>query len=541
VKRAALALLFVSSVARAEPLDSIPDGAPIYGQLRPLAVMGALKRLGAGELPAVKALRAQLGGLDVLDPTLLQPTGLDVAAPMWGVIEPMPGKRLHHRVVAQLRDPALFKAFLAGVAASKQLPLESTAPESPLGRQGVIATMKLGDGGEAIARVRETTLVIDSVQSVDHGHGKPIAPAEMAKKLALAAAKPFRPEHGARQLFSPEAGFAIYLDGRKLQPLIEVLGENVSPACVKDWSRAPAAFDDVGLAVAADPDGLALSLAWGTQGRPPLGGFRMKPVDDGAFDAALLKNSPAGIALYAASLTAFTSLPRSGPLATHSTLTASLLRCGPLAYGAVFARSWPQALGAVLTEALGAQRTGSDPMMSRVLDMLGQLRNVVAVLRDGGQVGARWALGATLDAPAKALLALTLGLTSTAPAQPMTVGSRSPSVYHVSWGAVTAAAGLESLPSGVVSFTIADSDDSLGWSLRRATPAADVRTPAEPLPIAAAFLDGVQVAKLLPWFHLSRSDQKSLGEVFSHLRHVEARLTADPDLFRLTIRAPLKQ
>ena len=125
--------------------------------------MGAMKRLGVGELPEVKALRAQLGGLDVLDPTLLAPTGLDVAAPMVASIEPMAGKRLHHRLVAQLRDANLLKAFLTGMAASGQVPVQAVAADSPLGKLGVIASLKLPDGLVAIARVQGQVLILDAI------------------------------------------------------------------------------------------------------------------------------------------------------------------------------------------------------------------------------------------------------------------------------------------------------------------------------------------------------------------------------------------
>ena len=54
-------------------------------------------------------------------------------------------------------------------------------------------------------------------------------------------------------------------------------------------------------------------------------------------------------------------------------------------------------------------------------------------------------------------------------------------------------------------------------------------------------LDGEQLARLVPYLHLGRSDEKVWAQVLQRLRRLDARLTSEGDLFRLTVRAPLKQ
>src|SRR6185436_14033383 len=105
-----------------------------------------------------------IGGVE-LDPTLLSPLGLDVAAPIVvSLFDVQPGgKAYRHRAVATLRDPSLFRAFLGAVAASGQAPLERVDAGSAAGRLGVLASAKLPDGATAIARISGEWLIIDAV------------------------------------------------------------------------------------------------------------------------------------------------------------------------------------------------------------------------------------------------------------------------------------------------------------------------------------------------------------------------------------------
>jgi hypothetical protein len=369
-------------------------------------------------------------------------------------------------------------------------------------------------------------LIIDAINP--EPGTKPATPEEIARKIPIPVKKAFQAERGARALFAPGSALVMYADGRKMGPLLAALGETQNAACLKEWSKVPAAFDDLALAAGVEPDGVSLSLAWGGAG------LALKPVDDDAYDLSVLKTAPAVLALYAANLAPFSALKRSGPLATQSTLMASSARCGAVAWGTLLVRAWPQALGALLAENLGKR---SDPVQSKMLDAFGQLRNVVLVLRDAGPQTAKWAVGATLDGPARQLIELTLGLMSQSAASTLAIGKRAPKVYHLSLEGMSTAAGLETLPSGLTGVTLADSDESLTWSLKRASAA----TPAAAPPVATAHLDGEQLARLVPYLHLGRSDEKVWAQVLQRLRRLDARLTSEGDLFRLTVRAPLKQ
>jgi hypothetical protein len=538
-----VAALALSSVAHAQSLDKLPEGAPIYASLRPLAAIGLLKRLGAGDLPEVKQLSQSLGGMDVLNPGLLMPTGIDVAAPIVGMVEVLPKRLGHARVIAPLRDPALFESFLGAVAASKQVgELVATAPDSPMGKLGIKAFMNAPNHALLIVRVVGSSAYLDYIEP-----GAPttrtMTGAEMVKKLPTTVTKPFVAEKGARALFSPDAAFVIYADGHKLPSLVQQLDDKpigkADEKCLKDWTGAPGAFDDVALSVGVDPDGLSASLAWGSRSAVPLGGLKLKPIDDGAFDVSVLKSAPAVLALYAATLSPFTSLKRSGPLASSTALTDGANKCGTAAMLTLFTRSWPQAIGALLSD---GGKSGN-PMQAQILAAFGSLRTVVLVMRDLTHTSARWAVGATLDPEAKSILEIFLGASSggSAPA-PLKVGKRSPMVYHLNLDGTAASAGVETLTGGMVSALIADSDESISWSLRTATlMPGKTAAPAEPTPILAAYLDGPAVIKMLPELRLSRSDEAALAQGLARLRRIDARLTAEGDLFRLTVRAPVKQ
>jgi hypothetical protein len=537
--RALLVLVAAASVAHAEPLERLSDGAPLYASLRPLAAMGLLKRMGAGELPEVKQLSAQLGGMDPLSPALLATTGLDVAAPIVALLETVPGRRGHIRLIATVTAPSTFNALLGVLASGQGLSLKTVDPSSPLGKAGVFATAQASGRGVAVGRFDGPLAIVDYVEPNDAA-AKPMTPAEIVKRFPLKAAKPFTVDRGARKLFSPDAALVLYADGHKLPDLLAAFDEKpagkAETQCLKQWNAVPGAFDDVALSIGVDPDGVGASLAWGSHaGAPPL---KLTPVDDGAFDLAVLKSAPAVLALYAATLAPFAKLPRSGPLANGDALTASANKCGAPAFTTLFARSWPQAIGAFLSGG-GA----GNPMQANMLAAFGNLRSVVLVLRDLSKQTAKWAVGATLDPQAKTLIDLFLAGAGGNPT-PLKVGKRAPMVYHLNLEGTAASAGVETLASGPLSFLVADSDESLGWSLRTTTPMPGKTTPspAEATPIAAAYLDGVQLARIIPELHIgSREDEKTMIQLLTRLRRVDARLTADGDLFRLTVRAPVKQ
>ena len=161
---ALLAALAAAPAARADALDQIGEGAPLYAAARPVALLGALQRLGFTELPAVQKLRRQLGGIDVFNPAILAAPGLDVAAPLVASFaEPVAPNLIHSRVAAALRDPPTFATFLDAVAASGQLRLGRVDAASPLGKKGVVAAGNLGSVATVVVRVKGDVAVLDMV------------------------------------------------------------------------------------------------------------------------------------------------------------------------------------------------------------------------------------------------------------------------------------------------------------------------------------------------------------------------------------------
>lgn len=555
------ALVAASGVARADAFDQISDGAPVYAAARPVALLGALEKLGVQDLPSVQRLRRQMGGIDPFNPAVLAAPGLDVAAPLaLSLLEPAGPGLMHSRVSATLRDPSLFATFLDAVAASGQVHIARVAPTTPLGRLDVVAAGNLSPDAAVIVRVKGDSAVLDLVNGNDGK--KPPAPAEIARRFPWKPMRAFAVGHGARRLFAPESAAVLYVDGRRLQPLLlgfvaderkrelrwaapnertKLLArQRARDQKCAAWGRAPTTFDDLGLALTAAPDLLTLTWAWGTQSGPALGGLKLTGVDDAGLDAELLaRDATAVVALYAASLAPFSSLRRAGPFADGDTLTAAIDGCDQVAGLTLLVRSWPLAIGAFA----GAKANAASPMAA-VQQSLGTLRNVVVALRDVTQAGPRFAVEATFDAAARATLEMFLAASGGGAVT--TIGKRSPTVYQMQLPGLprNVQAALESLAGGRLGFTVADSDDSLTWAYR--TNEVPSSTPGDPSgararpPLLRVAADMAALAKLGPLVSLGRDDQQIL-DMLARLRRVDGELLAEGDLFRLTLRAPLKQ
>jgi hypothetical protein len=556
----AAALLALGGVARADAFDHTADGAPIYLAARPVALVGALQRVGFDQLPAVQRLRRQLGGIDPFNPAILAAPGIDIAAPLVVTLfEPAGPSTLHTRIAATLRDAATFTTFIDAVAASGQVKLQRVDAASPLGKQGVLATGNLSPEVAVIIRVKDSDAVLDVVNTLD-GKKAP-APAELARRFALTPARAFAVTHGARRLFAPEAAAVAYVDGRRLAPLLQTMQADDARAALRwtppaekaalvarqqarekkcaAWRRAPSTFDDAAFALTATPEGLSLSLAWGTQAGAPLGGLKLHPVDDAGLDADLLgKEATAVIALYAASVQPFLALKRTGPFASFDTLVTAGDGCS-YAGGELLVRSWPLALGA-----LAARKSEADSPQAALHQSFSGLRNVVFALRDVAQTGPRGAIAGTFEAGSRTHLESLLS-SSGARGAVTTIGKRSPTVYPLTLPGFPRqlAAALESLAGAKIGFTLADSDESLTWAYRSAempTSAPSGDKAAEKPPIMRVAADLAALPKLGPLLNAGRDDQQFL-ELLARLRRVDGELIADGDLLRLTLRSPLKQ
>jgi len=556
----AAALVAAGGVARADAYDHIGEGAALYVAARPIALIGAMQRVGVDQLPAMQKLKRQMGGIDPFNPAILSAPGIDVAAPLVvSLFEPAGAGLVHSRVAATLRDPQTFATFIDAIAASGQVKLQHVDPASSLGKLGVIATGNLSPDVTVIIRVHQSDAVLDLVNSVD-GKKAP-APAELARRFALAAAHPLSIAHGARRLFAPEAAAVVYVDGRKLPSLMQAMAADNARTELRwaqpsqkaaiaarqrarekrcaVWTRAPSTFDDVGVALTATPEGLALTWAWGTQSGAPLGGLKLHPVDDSGLDAELLgRDATALLALYAASLQPFTALKRTAPFSSSETLSSAIDGCDNVAGLTLAIRSWPLALGAI-----GATKaTDASSPLAAMQRSVGQLRNVVIALRDVTQAGPRGAIAATFEAAARPTLEMLLAAGGSSGAV-TTIGKRSPTVYALTLPGFPRqlAAALESLAGGRLGLSVADSDESLTWAFRAgALPTSAPEGSAGKPPILRVAADLATLPKLGPMLNASRDEQQLL-ELLARLRRVDGDLVADGDLLRLTLRSPLKQ
>ena len=555
----AVAVLATGAVARADALDHVGEGAPVYLSMRPVALIGALQRVGFDQLREVQQLKRQLGGIDPFNPAILAAPGIDVAAPLVvSLLEPAGPTLMHTRIAATLRDPQTFATFIDAVAASGQVKLQRVDAASSLGKQGVMATGMLSPDAALFIRVIETDAVVDLVTTTD-GKKAP-APAEFVRRWPLKPSRPFAAGKGARRLFAPDAAAVAYVDGRRMQPLLQAIVADdrkrelrwASPSekakvmarqkerarrC-EAWTHAPATFDDMGLGLTATPEGLSLTLAWGTQGGVPLGGLKMHAVDDAGVDAELLgRDATAVVAWYAASLAPFGALRRTGPFASSDALSAAIDGCDPMAGLDLIVRSWPLAIGTFTA----SKKNDAGSPLAALQQSFGAMRNMVIAIRDVSQAGPRGAITATFDPSARQMLELLLaaagGGTTT------TIGRRSPTVYGLAIPGLPrqVSAALETLAGGRVGFTVADSDESLTWAFRSGDAAAtDVGGGRGKPPLMRIAADMAEVAKLGPLLNAGR-DQQQVLDMLARLRRVDGDLIADGDLFRLTLHSSLKQ
>jgi hypothetical protein len=545
------ALVVAAGIARADGFDKLPEGAIAYASARPIAVVGAMQRLGIDQLPAMQRLKKQLGGIDPFNPVIMAAPGIDVAAPLVAsLFEPVVGLGMHTRVVAQLRDKATFNTFVMGVIASGQLPL-GPAP----GIKDAVAMGNPAPTTVLLVRVIGNEALLDLVE-VDDGKKAPPA-AELARRFPPAPLRKFVPGRGARRLLAPDSAAVLYVDARKLEPMFVQLGasdrrrelaaatgaERAQLAAKQRqrakqcalWKRAPSLFDDAALALAATPDALTLTWAWGTQSGPPLGGLKLTAVDDGALDGPALGHDGAGMfALYAASLTPFTSLKRSGLFASSESFTEAVDGCDTQAGLLLLLRSWPLAIGTL---------AGSTPPAGSPLLMLKQsiasLRTVVVGLRDFNANGPRIAVAASFDASTRGSFELMLAAFGGGAGAVTKVGKRSPTIYSLQLpdsSRPPLAVGLETMAGGRFGLAVGDSDESLAWAYKTGDGATS--RIAQP-PLARLSADATLLGRLGSMLGLG-SDQQAVLDMLARLRRVDGTLAADGDLFSLTLHAPLK-
>lgn len=543
---------FTASPAFADALDHLAEGAPLYISARPVALIGALQRAGIADLPAMRELRAKMGGIDPFNPAILAAPGIDVAAPLaLSAFESAgQGKLYHHRLAATLRDPATFTTFVSAVAASGQLrDLQKIDPASPLGKKGVVAMAHPSAELSVVVRLVGSEVVIDALQA-EAADAKTPAPQQVMAQYPLKPGKPFTVGKGARRLFSPESAAVVYLDGRRTPAFMaavraddervklkmydaaekaQVAAEDrkLAQRCDKLWDHAPTTFDDLALALSAAPEKIGVTLAWGTLSGVPLGGLKLAPVDDGGVDAVELGHDAAAVAaLYAASLQPFMSLKHTGPFASSDAFTAALKGCENQAGVALAVRSWPLAFGAIAEQ--------PPQQAATIKPILSALRTVTLALRELPVAGARphFAVAATFDGSARALVDAALAaMPGVGAAADQTFGKRQASVRALALpGFGTASAGLAALPDGKFELAVTDSDGTLGWAYRAGDAAA-----SRP-PVARVAADLVAIARWASDVHVFSQAQ---GEFLARLRRVDGELVQDGDMFRLDLRAPL--
>ena len=119
------------------------------------------------------------------------------------------------------------------------------------------------------------------------------------------------------------------------------------------------------------------------------------------------------------------------------------------------------------------------------------------------------------------------------------IGQRSPTIYSLKLpdsARPPLAVGLETLPAGRFSLSVADSDESLAWAYKTGDSAT--AKAAHP-PLARLSADATLLSRLGPMLSVD-SEQQALLDILARLRRVDGTLATEGDLFSLTLHAPLK-
>jgi hypothetical protein len=375
-----VAALLVTAASGAQATEApalLPADATIVAAERPLAIQGALPRLGSGWRDAVRRVTGLPQAVDPFDPALFSTLGIDPAATVWQAVRPLRGA-IHVRGVIALTEARLADALVSSLGALASVKLT----RSPAGAW--LAGLPRGDA--AVARLDGNLLVVDALL----GNKKPVTPTELARLVPLRPPRVLQ-LHGAARRLGPAAAAGLWLDLDGLGTLALVRAEIevaaavtvAAPAvraqltqaarkeiatCRAALRRPGATFDDAFVGVALHgPEALELEVALGgarvaldaLRGAPVQASRTLSPADlESELRLTLIDAGPLRAALRPAQAD-----PRT--LAPHECPAAARL--------AIALRRWPALLGGELA----AQRASQSAAFLRLLT---GLRGVTAYL-----------------------------------------------------------------------------------------------------------------------------------------------------------------
>lgn len=394
-----LAMMTLGSVvARADVPAEIGDGAAAYASIQLGELAQTLKRAGLEEMEGFIALKQQLGGINILDPGLLAPTGIDASAPVWASLFETSkiGDVYHHRLVVALKDSGLFSAFVGGVVASGQAPL--VAADALSQKAGVIATAKLPDGGTAILRVSGTHAVVDGESRWD---GKPVVATKLAAKYPLSPRKKFIPGGAAAKIVAePGAMYTLlaYFDARRAPEAVAALHRveakrwlkqggaearkklTAFEACKRELDASPSELADATLLLRSQPGEASLSLSWSAK-------RELWPSEPASLisDVDKLEGANALGWIDIARAMQVGKLVGTGVFSTRARVESAGTRCEPYFVATSLTRAWPNVLSAYvradkkeLTQAAGAFGQAAESLLKP-----GALRQLIGAVPPG--------------------------------------------------------------------------------------------------------------------------------------------------------------
>ncbi len=513
--------------ARCDGWSLVADGAPVYGVLRWGALISTVQKAGWTQLPEYEEFKRTAGNVDIFNPQIYAPLGIDINAPIIAMAEG--GPMLHVRLVGRITDKGLFVTILSGVAEDKTSGITLQGSGTPAGKAGVVASGKVGSWS-GILRIEGDQAVLDVVTGA---LAKATPAAALAQKYPLKPMKAFGTSGGAgsRSMLGGERIAALFVDGKKLGALAPLWGQFLPPSskalplakCQVEVAKLPVTFDDAALSLSvSDNKTPELELVWGAAAGSPL---KFEPIDDGVVSAARLRReSVAHLGVFGANVQPFRSLKTTG-LPALDKLDKLVDQCPTTVGPALLIRTWPHLIAAGLAQ-LDKNPQDLGPAAG-VVSAVNQLRSLFFALKNvpDAQNPPTWvavvSASGQFQTVVEGLLGI-FGLTGT----PRAVGTHKVTFFDGSsmQGQLKFVAAIESLANTAIGLTAAASEDALRWAYgvdgQKSTKGTGV-------PLATAHMDGT----LLQSFNKNAEDQKYLRSI----KRLSAELRAD-ELFHAVLR-----
>lgn len=520
------------AAATAPPANAwslIADGAPAYAVLRWGTLIDHVQRSGFTKSTAYEDFKKTSGNIDIFNPQIYAPTGIDINAPI--VAQADGGPLSHVRVVGRTTDKGLLVTIVSSMAEDKTSGITMQASSTPAGKAGVIASAKIA-AWTGIVRIEGDLVVVDLITGAA---AKTMTPALIAQKFSVKPLKAFTASSGARSVLGGDRVAALYIDGKKVSQLHAMWAQFVpAPAkqggmtlqkCQLEASKMPVTFDDIAAGVTMVDKAPELELAWGASAGQAL---KFTAVDDGIVNSARLrKESVAHLGIYGQLPAVFRALKTTG-MPSVDRIDQLIDQCPTTVAPTLLIRSWPHMVAAALA---GLDKNPQDlGPMAGLVTAINQLRTVFFALRNvpNEQSPPNWVGVVSATEQFRTVVEGLLGIIGMQ-GTPRAFGRHAITYYDGSaaQGGMKFVGAIEALANSLVGITGASGDDTLRWAFGTD---AQKQVSGAGVPLVTAHMDGALL--------LSFSKDQEAKPFLQRINRLSAELRND-DLFRAVLRVQL--